>query len=167
MNLYPSYSETVSNLAYFPIALNLAYNAARDASNSLPVSVFGKYRKPPRQPLIIVGEFVDNAGYLHPRTHDGTLMSTEDFNRSCWAVYFPTPYSMQIQGLLGYFNAALSSFKGYKDIILQYQSMRDKTLYLEYSTRDCLIQADSDLFFNADFLKYVGCRLRRGDNWFD
>jgi hypothetical protein len=155
-----------NNIAYFPIALNLTYNAARDASNSLVVSVFGKYRRPPRQPLIIVGEFVDVNGYLRPRAHDGTLMSSVDINREFWAVYFPTPYCMQMQGLMSYFDTALKPFMGYRDIILRYQSLANKNLYFEYGTRDCLVQGDLDLFFKEDMLRYAGCRIGYGENWF-
>ena len=155
-----------SHLVYFPIAVKLAYNVARDASDRLEASEFGKYAKPPRQPLLIAGEFIDRMGYLRPRSHDGTLISPVDANRKCWAVYYPTPYFTQLQCLLSYFDAVLKPFAGYRDIILQYQSTADRRLFLEYSTRDQLVQADLNLFFRDDYMRYSGCRLGYGDDWF-
>ena len=151
--------------SYFPIVSGLAYNAARDACNALEVSEFGKYVKPPRQPLLISGEFIDRMGYLRPRANDGTLISPVDANRKCWSVYYVVPYYAQIQGLMSYFDSVLKPFAGYRDIILQYQSVSDKKLFLEYSTENRLIQGDLDLFFRADFLRYSGCKIGKGTDW--
>ena len=161
----PSNEFGKHQLSYFPIARGLAYNIAVNAFNTLPGAEFGKYTKPPRQPLLIAGEFIDGTGYLRLRAHDGTLISPVDMNRHCWAVYYPAPYSMHVQALLSYFDSALKPFTGYRDIILQYQSLSDKRLFLEYSTGSALVQGDLSLIFIEAPLRYVGCKIGRGVDW--
>jgi hypothetical protein len=143
-----------------------------DACGVLPAACYGKYTKSPRQPQLVASEFADAMGYLKLRTQDGSLVSAVDINRRCWAVYYPTPYSMQIQPLLSYFNSVLKPFVGCRDIILKYQSLADKKLILEYSTGSALVQGDLDLFFGDAELFYVGCVIgrrstRKGEWWFE
>ena len=152
-------------LSYFPIARGLAYNAAVEAFNTLPAAEYGKYIKPPRQPLLIAGEFIDGMGYVRLRAHDVTLVSPVDINRRCWAVFYPAPYSMQVQALLSYFDSVLKPFVGYRDIILQYQSLSDKNLFLEYSTGSAFVQGDLSLFFVETPLRYAGCKIGQGIDW--
>jgi hypothetical protein len=152
-------------LIYFPITKGLAYNEARDASNDLPVSGFGKYVKYPRVPQLIISEFFDARGYSRPRTHDGDLISVIDLSRKCFAVYYPAPMYIQLQALLSFFDVTLKGFVGYRDIILRYQSTENLNLYLEYSTGSQLIQCDLQMFFGADYLKYSGCKIGQGTDW--
>ena len=163
----PDVSATVADpqLVYFPIARNLSYSAARDASNALPASGFGKSVRYPRMPLLVTGEFIDGRGYLRPRTSDGALLSFVDLHRNCFAVYFPAPFCIDIFGLFAYFDNALKPFAGYKDIILKYQTLSDKSQFLEFSTGNQLVQCDLGLLFLHDGLKYCGCRIGRGSNW--
>jgi hypothetical protein len=157
--------DPTQRLIYFPIAKNLSYNEANDASTDLPASVFGKYVKPPRQPQIILSEFFDPRGYDRPRTHDGDLISVLDLSRRCFAVYFPAPMYIQMQPLLSFLDATLNRFVGYRDIILQYQSTNNQKLYLEYSTTNQLIQCDLHMFFGSDYLRYCGCKMGQGTDW--
>lgn len=166
----PHSGDDANQLAYFPVCRNLAYKTAVDARNALPASGFGKYAKPPRQPLLIAGEFADGRGFLKLRTHDGSLISPADVNKECWAVHYPAPYSMQIQPLLSYFDSVLKPFAGCRDIILRYQSTAESRLLLEYSTGSALVQCDLNLFFTDAHLQYAGCVIgqqfaKRGEWW--